>query len=86
MPGEVAAVHAGNIEGQQWFERAGFIPVIKMAAMPFEPLHGGESGLRPFNQTDQRKITEIARGQIGEQRQAEVRGRGAPGDRRAGIS
>ena len=42
MPGEVAAVHAGNIERQERLERAGFIPIVEMPAIPLEPLHRGE--------------------------------------------
>ena len=65
MSRQVAAVHAGNIEGEQWFERSRLIPIIEMPAMPFEPLHGGERGLRALNQAVERKIAQIARGQIG---------------------
>ena len=53
MAGQVAAVHAGNVEWLERFERPGFIPIIKMTAMPFESQHRGERGLRAFNQAAQ---------------------------------
>ena len=50
MSREVAAVHAGNIEREQRLERAGVIPIVEMAAMPFEALHRGEGVLRAPDQ------------------------------------
>ena len=84
MSRKVAAVHTGNIERKERSQRARVIPVVEMPAMPFESLHGGEGVLRASNQAAHRKIPKIPGGQIGEQRQAHVRGRGARGDRRGG--
>ena len=81
---EVAAVHAGNIERGKGPERAGLIPVQEVPAIPLEALHGGEGILRALDQAAGRKIAEIPGGQIGQERQAHVRGRGPRGDRRDG--
>ena len=83
MSRKVAAVHTRHIERKERSQRAGLIPIVEMPAMPFESLHGGEGVLRASNQAAHRKIPEIPGGQIGEQRQAHIRGRGPRSDRRA---
>ena len=77
---EIAAVHAGDVEREEWLERARLIPVVEVAAMPFESLHRGESGLRAANQAAGGEIAEVAGGKIREQGQPDVGGRRAGGD------
>ena len=77
VSGEVAAVHARHIMREEWLERAGIIPIVEVSAMPFELMHRGQGVLRAFYQTSDRQEAEIAGGQIGQQRQAHIGGRGA---------
>ena len=81
---EIAAVHAGNIKRQQRSERSRLIPIVEMPAMPFEPLHRGKGAFCSLDQLAHRQIPKISGGQIGEQRQTHVRGRGARGNGRNG--
>ncbi len=54
MSRKIAAVHTGNVEREEWLERTRLIPIVKMPAMPFEPLHRGEGVLRAANQAAHR--------------------------------
>ena len=73
MARKIATVHTGNVEREEWFERSRFIPIVEMAKMPVESLHGGEGALRALYKAAQGKIPKIAGRQIGEQRQTHVR-------------
>jgi hypothetical protein len=59
MSRQIAAVHAGNIERAKRLERAGFIPIVEVPAIPLESLHRGEGVLRASNQAARRKIAQI---------------------------
>ena len=76
MAGKVAAVHAGNVERQQGFEGSGIIPIEEVAVVSIEAPHGIEGVLRAPQELANRQVAKVARGQIGQQRQPHVRGRG----------
>src|SRR6185295_256595 len=82
MSGEIAAVHARNIERQEGPEGAGLIPIEKMPGIPFEPLHGSEGILDSLEQLVCWQITKIPSGESCEEGHAHVRwGSGRSDDR-----
>ena len=80
MSGEIAAVDAGDIVGQQGQKRLGVIPIEEMAAMALQGLHGVHGIGCAFEEPSGGNEAEVVGSQIGEQGQAHV-GRGrAMGD------
>ena len=80
MARKVATVHRRYIKRQERLERAGLIPVIEVAAIPFEALHRGEAFLRASKHAPDRKISEIPGRKVGQQRKPKVCGGGARSD------
>src|SRR6185437_4247565 len=85
VTGEVAAVHSGNIEGQQRLEGPSVVPIEEVSAVPFEALHGLEGLLRAPQEPANRQISKVARCQVGQYRQSHVSGRSAGGHHRNGF-
>ena len=72
VSGEVAAIDAGNITWQQGLEGSGVIPIVEMAPVPLEALHGGQGMLRALDQLACGQVTKVAGRQVGQQRQPHV--------------
>ena len=77
--GEVAAVHAGDVERLQRLERARVVPVVELAAVALELVHRVERLLRALRQRRRGDVAEVPGREVGEQREADVRRRRARG-------
>ena len=84
MSRKVAAVHARHIKRLEWLEGTSFIPIEEVPAIPVQSLHGGQGILGALNQGAHRKIPHIPGAQIGQQRQAHIRGGGPRSGHRGG--
>ena len=80
VSGQVATVHAGDVERIEAFKGPGVVPVIEMPAIALQPLHRAKGILGAFDQTAHRQITKVPGRQIGQQGEAHIGGRGARGD------
>ena len=72
MAREVAAVHRRNVDRVQRLQRLGVVPVIKVAAIPFQARHRAQRAGRALDEASGRQVAEVIRGQIREQRQSHV--------------
>ena len=77
MTGEITAIHRRNIERDQWFQRLRVVPVVEVSLVPFQGFHSPERVRRTFDEVSGRKIAEVVGGQIRQQGQSHVGGRGA---------
>ena len=77
--GEIAAVHAGDVERLQRLERARVVPVVELAAVALELVHRVERLLRALRQRRRGDVAEVPGREVGEQREADVRRRRARG-------
>ena len=50
MPGEIAAIHTGDVERDERSQGARLIPVVEMPAMPFQPVQRIDGRLRALEQ------------------------------------
>src|SRR6185312_10276691 len=76
---EVAAVHGRNSGGLERLERMGVIPVVEVASIFGQAVHGGEALLGKVAEFRNREKAEPERGLARVQQQAEVGGRDAGG-------
>ncbi len=82
---QVAAVHRRNVDRLQRLQRLGVVPVIKVAAIPFQAHHRAQRAARAVDEASGRQVAEVMRGQIREQRQSHVGRRRAMRDRGHGM-
>ena len=67
VPGEIAAVHAGDIVRPQRLQRLRVVPVEEMAAMALQGIHGVQGIGRAFDESPSRQVTEVVSGQVCQQ-------------------
>src|SRR5580692_11820616 len=82
MSRQVATVHTGNIERQEWFQCSGFIPIVEVSPVALQTLQCGEGVLCASDEAAERKKAQIPGGQIGQEGQSYVRGRSPRSDGR----
>jgi len=76
MPGQIAAVNAGNVARIERCQRARVVPVIKMTPKMLEFIQRIECLAGTFQHLTLRNVAEIPRGDIRQQRQTNVGWRG----------
>src|SRR6266581_4431526 len=79
VPGQIAAVHGGNIHGIQRPEVPGVVPVDEVATDAVQVRHGLERGFKPFRRVQNPDPAEIVGDRRAEQIEPQIRRRRAVG-------
>ena len=81
---QVAAVYCGDIGGRQRAQALGVVPVQQVAPVALQPLHAVHRALGARGELLQADVAKIVGGQVGQQLEANVGGRGAVSDQGPG--
>ncbi len=72
MPGEIPAVHRGNILGIERMEIACVIPVVEMSAEQFHLSHGRQGGFKALDRFQRAQPSKISRANGGKKIEANI--------------
>jgi hypothetical protein len=85
VPRKVPRVHGRDIAGAQWFERERVVPVVEVPVEPLEPHHRRQGAGHSVDEPAGGDIAEVVGGQVCDELEPHVRGRGAVGDLALGV-
>ena len=85
VPGEVSAVHRGDIKRRQRRERACVVPVVEVPLVALHGVHRIECVRRALEELAGRDVAEVAGAEVGEQSEPHVRRRGAMREAHGGM-
>ena len=85
MPGEIAAVHGGDVSRLERSQLPGSVPVVEMATKTLQTLHRLESRFETVDEVHRAEPAEVAGGGRRQQIHAEVRRRRTPRDLSLGL-
>ncbi|KAF5056937.1 hypothetical protein DSECCO2_362090 [anaerobic digester metagenome] len=85
MPGQVPAVHGGDVARRQRGQGQGVVPVVEMAFIPFQRAHGAQRLHGAVEERAGRDEPEVAGGEVRQQRKAHVGRRGAVRNHGGGV-
>ena len=77
VPGQIAAVHRGDVAWRERLQGFGVVPVVEVPAMARQQFHGGQRALGSLHQSTDLQVSEVQRGEVGQQRQSDIGGRSA---------